>query len=539
MSEEDPPSEDVASALIEGLADEGEYVDDGGFTLDPAAALAKLRAHQLDDPHAYLLLLVEAAWLAGHRRSEGGARISLGSTTSVTFRGLALAHGVLPDVFTVALVGNVDALEGDARTQARILQLLGLAANAALALEPKQLVITAIDAERRATRVTVTPAGTLTVEEPTDETMQPGTVQFSLHGSGLGRKRNQAELALLRERCRHTTLPIWVDEELLSRGLAVDLKVQPGARVGEAAALIQTDVRYRGEVIGVAGHTTDPSASPQVVFVNRGVAIVEPLRERGGGLQAVVEIDLPVDLSRKQLVEGAELEAIRFGIRAAVTRLAPPAEPPRPAKPSSAGPFVVAGVIGVLVLGVMSLALSSMSSRSSRSSRSTPPPRPTPAKVMKHETQRLATQAQATSKQVETSALEIGCYGSFEGKSCMQAAERTQNPVLRDPLLIRGCTVQHDPDACQALVAAARAHVRDRTDLAPVGLALVQSCLGVAGPDCVEAARHLRLGDYPSETARSSDTYYLLRQPIPEVSADELLERGCKAKVAEACAAIE
>jgi hypothetical protein len=518
-----PPSEDVASALIDNLVAEGEIADDGSFTLDPAAALAKLRAHQLDDPHAYLLLLVEAAWLAGHGRSGGEVRISLGPSTSITFHGLALAHGVLPDVFIVALVGNVDALDGEAQTQARILQLLGLAANAALALEPKRLEITTIDVDGRATRIEVTSAGSLTIEEPTDETLRPGSVRFLLDGVGRGRQRNQAEFALVHQRCRHTTLPVWVNGELVSRGLRADL----GA--AEPTGVVEAEVRYRDEVIGVAGHTADPGSNPQMVFVNRGVAIVEALRERRHGVQAVVEVDLPVDLSRKQLVEGAELEALRLAIRAAVTRLAPVAEPSLEDEPPAGLVFLAASISIVSVIVVVLLA---------GSGRSNAPRQPTRDEAARQEVEQRSAQIRAVSKEIESNALRIGCYGSNQGKSCALAAERTQEPVARDRLLIRGCTVQHDPDACQALVAAARIHASERNDLTPVGLALVQSCLGVAGPDCVEAARYLRLKRYPSKQVREF-TYYLLREPIPDIGADELLARGCEAGVPEACTASE
>jgi hypothetical protein len=51
--------------LIARLAAEGELEGTGGFTLDPAVALAKLREHQLRDPTLFVLCWVRAAVLLG------------------------------------------------------------------------------------------------------------------------------------------------------------------------------------------------------------------------------------------------------------------------------------------------------------------------------------------------------------------------------------------------------------------------------------------------------------------------------------------
>jgi hypothetical protein len=64
-------------------------IDEGAFTLDPAVALAKLRSHQLSDPHAYVLLLVEAAYLAAADPRATQVRIGLGPRPSSSFRSRA------------------------------------------------------------------------------------------------------------------------------------------------------------------------------------------------------------------------------------------------------------------------------------------------------------------------------------------------------------------------------------------------------------------------------------------------------------------
>lgn len=56
--------------LIAQLAAEGELDGTGGFTLDPAVALAKLREHQLRDPTLFVLCWVRAAVLLGATRID-------------------------------------------------------------------------------------------------------------------------------------------------------------------------------------------------------------------------------------------------------------------------------------------------------------------------------------------------------------------------------------------------------------------------------------------------------------------------------------
>jgi hypothetical protein len=59
----EPPT--VAGSLIAALEQGGELVEAGEFSIDAAQALVKLRDYQLVDPHGWVLLLIEAAVLAG------------------------------------------------------------------------------------------------------------------------------------------------------------------------------------------------------------------------------------------------------------------------------------------------------------------------------------------------------------------------------------------------------------------------------------------------------------------------------------------
>ena len=89
--------EDPAAELVDALAGAGEAVADGHFTLDGEAARAKLRERQLEDPHVYVLLLVEAACLLGG--SEGAIAFELGSTSVARFAGISLDADALADPF--------------------------------------------------------------------------------------------------------------------------------------------------------------------------------------------------------------------------------------------------------------------------------------------------------------------------------------------------------------------------------------------------------------------------------------------------------
>jgi hypothetical protein len=68
--DDDDDDDDVAAGVIARLSAEAEFVDVGGFTLDPAAARLKLSRHQLASHGAWALLLVEAGELAGVDRIE-------------------------------------------------------------------------------------------------------------------------------------------------------------------------------------------------------------------------------------------------------------------------------------------------------------------------------------------------------------------------------------------------------------------------------------------------------------------------------------
>ncbi|MFO7565341.1 MAG: hypothetical protein R6X02_22045 [Enhygromyxa sp.] len=348
--------EDVAGSLIDALAGQGEHVDDGGFTLDPAAAYRKLRAHQLADPQEYLLLLVEAAWLAAMGPKRGQIEITTGRTITVVFSGVALAPGSLRELFA-AVLGISSTLEDEALRRGRILRLLGLAANNALALGPRMVRIEASDDSGASERVEISPNGTLT--HGVGETLRPKTIRFSVHGSILDRVRARAARQLIARRCRLTQLGVLVDGELVSRESPIELT--------SAVSVMLDD-----DEIGLAGQASDSRWSGQTWIINRGVMI--QVQSFGGapGIMTVVEVDLPMDLSRRKFLERPEFHATHRAIRAArkavPKRQRPPSKgvkenrlrrrPPRDAAKESSPisrAALVRFIVAVVVVGIMLL----------------------------------------------------------------------------------------------------------------------------------------------------------------------------------------
>lgn len=303
--------DDVAQSLIAALADQGQHVDDGRFTLDPAVAFRKLREHQLDDPHRYVLLLIEAAWLAAKTLDRAEVRVELGPTTVVEFTGMPLARNALRELFSAAL-GRPSSREG------RILQLLGLAANSALALEPKRIVIEASDAEGTTQQLRLEPSGALELEPGQPST--PGQIRFMFVGRVFSSGRTTVERELLEQHCRFTRLGVRVNHHLISRRTGVRRHDGSDPVTGKPKS---TKVTLEGRAIGIIGPPREPDGPSNTWIVNRGVAIADPPSAMPG-LQAVVELDLPMDLARKQLLQGPELEAVRAAIREARARVADP-----------------------------------------------------------------------------------------------------------------------------------------------------------------------------------------------------------------------
>lgn len=291
----------VTEGLIAALADEGRHVADSAFRLDPSKAREKLQAFQLDDPHAYVLLLVEAAHIAG----DSSIDFSCGRTTQATFEGLSLSRSELEDVFN-AVFGDIPKTEDDElRARARLQRHLGIAANAALALAPASLEIENVDADGVLNRLTILPGGAVHCEA--DGGGPPAWTRFVFNGQRED-YRDDHEVALLRERCRLTNMVVSIYGQQISGGTRAEL-------LGLRTRRIKLD----GETIGRAGIEARteprPMAGGQLSLLTRGV-LSETLQLPAAlmGFRAVVDTDLRKDLSQSAVIRdgafGQVIEAV-------------------------------------------------------------------------------------------------------------------------------------------------------------------------------------------------------------------------------------
>jgi hypothetical protein len=103
-------------------------------------------------------------------------------------------------------------------------------------------------------------------------------------------------------------MPVFVDGKRVSFGPGADIvaKLDP-----ESGSLTARPIVREGERIGLVGHVADPRATGEIWIVNRSVALLDADARVGSGLQAVVEVDLPTDLSRQQLLASPQLDALR------------------------------------------------------------------------------------------------------------------------------------------------------------------------------------------------------------------------------------
>ena len=281
----------VARQLIDALAQEGRFVDDGAFTLDPSKAREKLRAYQLVNAHAYILLLVESAWIA----KASAIDISCGRVSVAEFMGVSLTRAQLENVFTSVFLDTA-ALTDTALAAARIQQLLGIAANAALSLGPEQIEIENVDAKGRLNRMTITADGScecVTIGEGS-----PGRTRFVVT-STRGDDRQEREVELIRERCRYASFAVNLYGQRMSHG---PRRALLGLRTER--------LRLDGATIGLAGRRPD-SEPGKLLLVTRGVlSETITLEHAYKGFLAVVDVDLRKDLSQRGVLRGEAFDEV-------------------------------------------------------------------------------------------------------------------------------------------------------------------------------------------------------------------------------------
>lgn len=301
--EESQPGEDIASSLIEALAGEGEHVGDGVFTLDPAKARQKLREYQLAEPLGYVLLLVEAAHVG-----DPNPRIDLqlGSTTRASFPGVILSDEQLCNPFSAVFRGGDEP--------SRVLALLGLAANAALAAGAERVEIHNTGADKRLRCVTIESDGDtwLAVRESADARV-PGHTVFRYVGGALQIGRAAKELALLQAHCELASIPITVDGE----------RIDAGHKAAFAGYRRVQTTTISVDEHGIVGTAARLGAEPAKALLLTRSVLAETIELDGcrPGLIAVVDVDLRKDLSQRRVLRDERFAAVLAAIVRADGRL--------------------------------------------------------------------------------------------------------------------------------------------------------------------------------------------------------------------------
>ncbi len=303
MSEQSTPS--IAGAVVARLTAAGRVVDAGSFTIDVEQARVRLREHRLANPHAWVLVLVEAASIAGSPtiHFKLGARQS-----SARFIGPAIDADRFAQLFAAAF-SDSSKLEGSARIAARVLEKLAIAANAALTLDCSALILECTTPSGEQRRMTIEPEGPIVTE--LGQGAGEGEIHFMLDSEGRDTERADAELALLRERARWAKPKIDIDGAAINETRA--------AALGSGARMAISD--EHGKAIGLArlGHGGQPG---RMLLLTHGVlAETLPLPEAPTDFLALVDVDLHKDLAQSRVVRDASFDAVIAATRTTWERL--------------------------------------------------------------------------------------------------------------------------------------------------------------------------------------------------------------------------
>jgi hypothetical protein len=330
-------SEGVARSLIAELERGGELETEGRFSIDAGKALAKLREFQLEDPHAYALLLIEASVLAGAAQIE----ITSDRVTTIGFEfgPLAIHRAELEQLFAHAFP-ELAGIEPVEQRRRRALQAIAMACNAALSLGPKSIDVDVVGDEQ-AMRLHITPdtpTGTLEhlrVDSEVDPEGEPGRATRVRVRVERGLSMGLPELELIRARCRLSDHDILINKVQLSVGHRFGLHVE----LDPERPAMRSNLRRARKVmlgdrhVGIAGLRYADGAAARVWILTNGVLVesfelVDGARRGVPGFGAIVELDFAKDLGQAKLRRGPEYDALIEAIWAAHERVV--SDPRRP-----------------------------------------------------------------------------------------------------------------------------------------------------------------------------------------------------------------
>ena len=344
-----PPSNELVAQLVDELDGDAQLVDAGEFTLDPAQARLKLREYQLADPNGYLLLLVEIARLADPNRTS--ISFTLGRPLVVEFESIELELDALEH-----LLGGVfrsrSGLRGEELRHARVMRLLGLALNAALALEPEQVSIGWLQDSGMGAGLRFVPSGeSERVHMMGEESMRP-RARFEVHFGPLANLSFSDERELIERHCSFAPFPVDVDGQVISRGLRAGLDHDGAERLGHTPPeLVSLSEVTR---LGLANNC-NTEAPPVLLLLTRGV-LSETLELEGlrPGFRAIVDIDARKDLAQAKVLRDPQFDAMLAAVRRAHDKLPPAPVAVAPSEDAQVAPAVI--VLGLeLESGVLPL----------------------------------------------------------------------------------------------------------------------------------------------------------------------------------------
>jgi hypothetical protein len=281
--------------LIDQLEAGGELVAHAEFSIDREHARLKIRDYQLQDPHAYVLPLAEAAVLKG----ASSIAFYVGTTgLFLEFDGRPFTVRDLDELYTALLQPGDD----DDR---RALQQLAIAINAASSLEPRSIEIRTGTARLR--HVPGEPEELTELAPPSKRTIV--AVKANLGLTNLARRffgdtvGSLAEERHLRRACRFSEVDITLDGARISQGHEL-----PGE-------LPKTPIED-GDVRGVAGFVQAEPAG--LILVRNGIVLEEEPATTDDSFVAVVEHPgLRTDLSRGRVVRNEAYDRARWCAREA------------------------------------------------------------------------------------------------------------------------------------------------------------------------------------------------------------------------------
>ncbi len=205
-------SEDAAlAAVIDDSRAGAESVERGHFRLDWERALDKIKRFQLTDAHRYVLELVQAAVASGATRID----VTTDSDDVILdFDGPPYSEPELTRLFDYLFAQQLELVR---------LKELALGVNAALALEPKFIVVDSGDG-KQGFRLRLTSHRDLRVERLSGDAIPRGTRihvrdRTSWHVVSDLVRGNCAEARLIADNCPYAPIPITVDGEDVRRPL--------------------------------------------------------------------------------------------------------------------------------------------------------------------------------------------------------------------------------------------------------------------------------------------------------------------------------